>query len=394
MIKSSMNPFLPDDKFLNQFKKSVREGLRKIFGSKITNNFLFEMMDQVQRTFGPEIFNYFDFQMNDITMLQGNSDSRVEYEIARNIVGIHRFNVALLDDKTRADMEKNPEYRNKLCDEIISQIKIRRYASYFFRTNKINQGEEFLYYPLAYKLFALATKGYEVYDQRKQRFKEEFLLTEILNKSLSALTLLENNFLDSAYAMCRTAIENFVRMLVIVVNPNLIDEYSKFVMFDVKRNQCNGVDSNELKEAEKNAKYRGTTVDFIHFGWTDKIDDYKPKNKPYSIQGLMDYIENKYENSIKDMIPLLRNLYKQCHTYAHGTIGQTVYPILHYQEVTSILFLVLTQTVDYMCNIYNADKTLNGINVFELLNKDFDDLSFKRQLFTTENLNKYYKIKN
>lgn len=381
-------------KFVQDYKRNVRNVLGNLVGDKIKHNFLFEMCDFVQRSLGTDLFKYYQLALDEKSLAMGNQNSHMDFDIARHIIGIHRFNVALLDDAERVKLENSPEYRGILAEKAIFQIKLRNYGSYFFREHQVTVGEEFLFYPLAYKLFVLTTKAHEVLERREQNFSIDLLLIDIFGKSLSALSLLEDGMYSSAYAICRGMIENFVRMLVLAKNQNVIPLYQKFVGFEVEKNQSDKEFSDEFLNLFESNKFKTKNrQDFLYFGWVDAIPDYKVKCKAYSFKGLMEYCKQCYENNVRDTIIGIEPLYKRCHSYTHGVISNTAFPILHYQEITTIIAYIIPVCFDYLCKIHNADSNINGFNLIDGVYDDLKEVLLKRNRFTTENFNKYYKLK-
>lgn len=60
------------------------------------------------------------------------------------------------------------------------------------------------------------------------------IITTIVNKGLAALSLLEDNFLDNAYPICRGIIELYVQFLLLVNKPEAISTYDKFAKYDLE----------------------------------------------------------------------------------------------------------------------------------------------------------------
>ena len=379
--------------FVDSFGKEIRKALGKYVGNKITHNFLFEIMNAIKLMLGNEIFKYYPVSIDGSVLLNGDKNSHIDFDVARHIVGIHRFNTCLMDDYERAKLEDDINYRKILEEEVIHQIKFRFYGSYFFREHPLCEAEPFLFYPLAYDLFVLSTKGHEYITNRNKMFEIDVFIIDIFSKALSSLSLLEDGFYNVAYTACRSMIENFIRMLVLARNKQTIRKYFKFVQFEVEKNQSDKEYDEEFIRLFNEHKFKPKTKqEYLYYGWVDDIEDYKVLN-PYSLKGLVEYCSKNYDGNMSNVLKEIMVLYKRCHSYTHGVISNTAYPILHYQEIVCIIGLILPITYDYLCKIHNKEIEIFGLDMIDKISLDIENVINLREKFTTENFNKYYKIK-
>ena len=132
--------------------------LKRMFKGKINGFFLINVKERVMKELGLDNFlKYYDFRWTDEKSITGIGTA-AEYDICRTIVGIHRAQSIFLSEDDIRKNEKNKRYKQQLISETIEKIKLRLYGSAFFRQKTFIQGEEFIYYPLPYELFAMSVK--------------------------------------------------------------------------------------------------------------------------------------------------------------------------------------------------------------------------------------------
>ncbi len=382
------------DNLVKETTKANTDSLRRIFDSKIKQSFLIEMLHRVEKTMGMDLFKYFDVSFNNDLFVTGNS-ATIEYDICRMIVGIHRSNSIFVDDSYRTANEKNEKYKKQLTDDVINHVKLRNYSSEFFRKKQIVLGDEFLYFPLLYKLFALSIKGTMILIEKGANQRLSYFYSLIFNKTLAALSLIESNFLDNAYPICRLIIELYFKLLLIELYPGLLEEHDKFADYDMRKTCCGEKYPEDFEEKFNNRKNQKekNRLDFLHYGWVDFLDDYHDivKQKPYSTNGLVAYLTEKksYDSDYTNLM----SLYRMCHTYTHGNVANSKYPLLHYFELSIMLGSIVPHVYNMLCVHTNDDSNIEGINVISAIEKDFKLLIDQYNKRSTENFESYYKPK-
>lgn len=382
------------DNMIKEMNRTDEQALRKLFSPRIKQSFLIEMMHKVMDKMGNDMFKYYDLRMTNERMVTGESPS-VKYEICRMIVGVHRSNSIFLSDSERVKNESDDTYKKELVDNVIMHIKLRNYAADFFRKKQIVLGDEFLFFPPLYKLFAISMNSLFILNDHSQGQRLSYFYSLIFNKSLAALTLIEDNFLDNAYPICRLIMELYVKLLILELEPGLLEEHDKFSEYDLKKTCC-GIDyPDEFNEKFKNRKnqHEKSKIDFLHYGWVDILDEYHDivKKNPYSINGLLDYLSEKvdYGYDFKN----IKFFYKMCHTYTHGNVSLSKYPLLHYFELTLILSITIPRTYEFLCKHANVDGTIEGMNLIPSLVKDIEKVFNQHSMRTTEKFESYYNFK-
>lgn len=376
--------------FAKNNQKATNEALKQYFSSRIKGNFLIEIMNKVMQTvFIP---NYYNISFDINTSVTGISDNEFEFEICRMIVGCHRANTIFMSDSERGSLQLDSKYRNKLIDQVVNHIKIRKYASVYFRKRQLVPGDEFIFFPVLYKLFAICTYATSLINERMLKYD---LYENIFSKSLASMTMIENNFMDCAYSLVRGIIEIFFKSL-LINSKKIKEEYDKFIMWGIEKT-ATIENSNDFLDKFKDRIYKKDTnkINYSHYGWVDSIDDYHKivKNNPYSINGVFDYIYNMIDEDTKKTFGLVRDVYNRCHEFLHGNIGNQGIPLLHYFELTIALYYVVTMSYIYLCKEYNISDKIDDIDLISLVYDDFTLLIDQYNKRSTENFEKYYNVK-
>ncbi len=288
--------------------------LRNIFRNEIKGSFLIKILHSVLDNIKFDLNEYYPLNWSLENSIAGGSDI-FQYDICKMIVGLHKSNMIFIPENERLKKQENQEYQNQLVSEVIENIKLRKYGSLFFRQKQIMQGDRFLYFHLPYDLFVICTKMNELLTENVNRNIPFYShLSKISNIGLSALSLLEDNFLDNTYPLCRTIIELYIEMITLIDNPEAQECYGNFSHIEFRKTQCGIEYPQEFLDLFENRKNKNENKKnmFLHFGWVDEIKNYHKivRKNPYSIAGLIQYLksQNKEEN-----YDIYETFYKQCH---------------------------------------------------------------------------------
>lgn len=292
------NPFVQT---MEAMKNESNKALRNLFSKSIKGSFLIKIKERVMRAIAPSVLKYFDLNFSTEKLVSGTGDATtIDYEICRYIVGEHRSNSVFLTEEERVANERSEVYCDKLVKNVIEKIKLRRYAGMFFRRYPVTQGENFLFFSVPYDLFAIGVRMNEILHKG---IADELnsIFSKIANKGLAALTMLEDNFFDSAYPICRVTMELYIKMLVLLHEPQVTCNFFRFENFEIIQSCCDQTYPNEFNELYKKRtlKQRGDKLNYLHFGWVDEITDYHSitKEKAYSLNGLISFLRTKYEET-------------------------------------------------------------------------------------------------
>ncbi|MDE7405245.1 MAG: hypothetical protein K2M89_00015 [Clostridiales bacterium] len=376
-------------------QKKIDEYLRSLFAKSIKQSFLIRMKYKALELLGDKVNTFFTAQRvpEDLAL----NEFFIEYEICKLIVGVHRSNIVFLTDDEKAKKEKDSSYCEQLAKDVIANLKLRDYAGAFFRKSPLLSGESFIYYPLPYHLFAVSTQINNILLAHPETSEFRPLLVQMNNKGLAALSLLEDNLLGSAYPICRSAIELFIKTFLLTMVPQVINDYYKFEDFAVQNSYGERTYQQEFNKLYKNRKNQKehNKIEYLHFGWVDGIADYHAivRQKPYTINGIQTYLRNKDDEDDPSLFDTFEKLFKMCHGYAHGNIFQLRYPLMQYLEISIMLCYVLTNTYKMVCDHYDEPYTINGVEILTLIDRDWAHVRNQYDLCNVENLNAYYKRK-
>ena len=371
---------------------------KKIFANKIKENFLAKVLYRVEESSNElDLKELFDFKFNILEMIEYLD--LFYYEICENIIGIHSSNNIFLNHDERKNKEKNEEYIKNLALKSIEQLKLRKYSSSFFSEKQIIPGDDFLFFPVPYKLFSIVTNVTKALENVRYDYEFRELYFNIFNKAIAVLVLLGDNLLDSCYPIARGIIELYLKLLILKLNPSLIHEHNWFVDLEIKIN-CSGKNyGKNFNEKWKNRtnKHCNKKIEYLHYGWLDAIQDYHKNcgNKAYSPSGLFNYLQYKYDianNKYKEVLIYLNDLYKISHSYTHGNIGNTAYPLLNYFEISITLYIIWTHSYKMFCEDLELSANIEGIDICASLDEDISILIDQYKKRSTKNFEMYYKF--
>lgn len=389
----SLFPNLSSPAALQKDKREKNKQLKQMFSGRITGNFLLEILGIVMNTLvmKGELYQFFKLGFDEQSLFKGDNDA-AEYEVCRYIIGAHRSNIIFLEDKERADLESNENYKRKLVNDVLTNIRLRGYAGQFFRKRQIVQGDEFIFFNLPHDLFVLSVRsqGLLTKSGTYAAFYAAFF-----NKALASLSLLEDNFVDASYPHCRSMIELYVKLLALKFNPEALSEYSVFEDYELHTNLIEQVWPEEFlaRFKERKCKRCNVKAEFLHFGWVDAIPDYYEivkKSHPYSINGLCKYIVGKDEN-FKQNLEGLQSYYKICHAYSHGGTTRCLYPLNDYFQIVGMMSLTIPHVYRMLCEDAGEAEEIDGYDIVSKVAFDMDTLVEQIQKRTSENFEAYYR---
>lgn len=380
--------FVPQFDPINEITQETNKTLKQLFKDKINGSFLIKIKSNVINELRCQLLNYYNFIFNNIRMVTG-TDETPEYDICRIIIGVHRHHSIFLNKEDIRSNEKSEQYQKQLVNETIEKIKLRRYASAFYRKKQLLAGDEFLYFPIPYELFVICMKSIELMHNNEDLLIPNYY--DIVNTALSALTLLENNFLSNVYPLCRVMIELYIKTLILKKHPEALESYQEFIEFEIEQSCCSQKYPARLNilYTQRKHKLSKNKTDFLHYGWLDSIGNYntKVKNK-YSIYGVFDYLTNNNDNVLNDIL----HFYKMCHGYTHGSSIHVKYPLLQYFEISIMLYYVLRHTFIVICDKSSINVSGDEPDIIKILDRDFNILRNQYNIKSTENFDSYYGL--
>lgn len=371
--------------------KNNNKLLKQLFKGKIRGNFLINIKNRVLEQLGIEGFlKYYDIRWSNKSMITGISEAP-EYDICRMIVGIHRaYSIFLSDDEIRKN-EENGNYQQKVISETIEKIRLRPFGSIFFKKSSLFPGEEFLYYPLPYELFSMSVKiSKALYDDEK--IYNWQLYYGMIQNSFSALNLMEDNLFGGAYSLCRGAIELYLKFLVLSSQKKSYEWYEKFRIFEIEqscsRTYPEAFNSLFQERMQYNSKKK---ADYLHYGWVDFVEDYHDivKKSPYSVYGMIAFLRCRGEGGNWELEQLER-FYQSCHAYTHGSIQNARYPVLHYFEISMMLYHIIRGTFLKLYEEKHLEPIIEKMDIISMIDRDFKIMHEQYKIRSTEKFENYY----
>lgn len=386
-----LNPFQGS----KELQKDTKLALRNLFKKEINPSFLIKIYYRVKEELKNDLYKYYKLPTFSVENALSGDNDNIDYDICRIIIGIHKSNIIFLDESERKKNEDNTNYEKKLVTDVITHIKLRQYGSCFFRQHQIINGDRFLYFSLPYDLFTICIKMnvlLTITDQSKVPFYSIF--SKISNMGLSALSLLEDNFLDTIYPICRGIIELFTTYLCISKNKNAMKKYEYLTKIETEYSQCGQTLPEKFYDMFENrikkSSYNEPPHQFLHFGWVDELKDYHKivERNAYTINGLIKYL--KSINNDKNF-EMYNDFYQKCNHYTHANINVSKYPLLSYFEVSIMLYITITYAYQNLCKLLDVDTNIDDIDILTKARTDYELLIQQYNNRTTESFNKYYK---
>lgn len=390
-IIPSFNPTMFD---INAINKETNNTLKQLFQCKINGSFLIKIKSTIMCKLSIQLFEYYCMRFDSERLVTGSNET-IEYDICRIIVGIHRHHSIFLTKEEIRSNEKSEAYQKQLIEETIEKIKLRQYGSAFYRKKQLLIGDEFLYFPVPYELFVMCMKSIALLSSNSDKIAVRYI--DILNIALSALTLLENNFLSNAYPLCRGMIEQYIKTLILQKHPKAQETYDEFAGFEIEQSCCSQKYPDKFYKLYNQRKQQSfkSKIDFLHYGWLDSIVTYDSiTNSRYSIYGIFDYLKRESNDTQVDALKNIKRLYKICHGYTHGSTIHVKYPLLQYFEVSMMLYYVVRNIFSEICYMSNTDTSHDNPNIIEILDRDFNILKEQYDKRSTEKLDLYYGFSN
>lgn len=383
---------LPTKEYLDVIEKSKRKIdriLKNCFAGQIKINFMLSILYAMLNLY-PELGQYLRTP-NDMEAVLSGRTQNLLYILCEHIVGVHRSKIIFLSDEKRSQLENDCDYRSELMADVCKEVKLRPHIDAFIRNCQIIKGDKFLLFPVPFYLAVLEIKFLELSSKSK---KMPFIYSNIANKSLATLSLLQDNLADCSYSACRTIIEDYLKGTVFYNCKEAMEEYYKFADYELKQSICYSPDQEFLNKFNNRKNKRCSKTDYLHYGWVDVIPHYHEmiKNYPYTFGGIKNFVVQKFANDeSKKQFELLDYYHNMCHGFVHGSICNSKYPIIHYFDICSILVNTLTNAYFALCEELGEEKAINDIDIIDEINKHYRILKEIESKKNTENFENYYK---
>lgn len=375
---------------LEKNKKELNKLLKSLFSGQIKINFMLEIMYLMIALY-PDLIEYTQ-SLNDFKDVLSGKTRIIFYILCEHIVGVHRSKTIFLSDSERSSLEENAKYRSELMDDVYKEIKLRPEINFLLRSEPLIKGDKFIYFPVPYYLAVLETRFLQLANKSKEIPGVYFI---IASKTLAVLSLLQDNFCDCTYSMCRIIIEEYFRGTIFHNCREAINEYIKFTEYELNRSLKNCYDEEFLYKFDNRLNQKSKNkVDYLHYGWVDVIPGYHNivKQFPYTLGGIKQFIIEKFANDeSKQMFELLGRFHNMCNGYVHGSIISSKYPLLHYFEICAILANTTVNAYYALCQELGETTDIGGVDVIVEIKKHLKILLEADSKKSTKNFENYYK---
>ena len=382
-----------ETQFIENSKKALNKELKDLFSGQITQNFMLSVMYRMIDRY-PELPKSKHLpNPNDPKAILSGRMPNLFFNLCEHIVGVHRSKIIFLSDRERSRLEDDNQYVQELMDDVLKQIQLRYITGIFIREGGVINGDRFILFPIPYYITVVTFKLMEIAAYTKEM---PAVYYDIANKSLAALSLLQDNLLDCAYTNCRIIIEDYMRATIFKNCKAAKEEFYSFSEYELE--QCLGYRFNdEFQEKYKNRinKSERNQIDYLHYGWVDTIPGYHDvvDRHPYSFGGIKNFIVEKFVGIDKNQYDLLDYYHTMCNGYIHGSVLKSKYPLLHYFEICSILANVTVNAYSAACKEIGMDTKIDGIDIIAEINKHYKILKEAESKKNTTNFDNYYKSK-
>ncbi len=388
------DPFSASYDHIQRLVSTSDQRLKEIFAGRIRGSFLTEMSYRILETDLFRLEQDFNLCPTPQEILMGLTDA-VHYEVCCHIVGIHRANTAFLPQEEIRALQRDEQYKTALGKQIIADIRLRRYAAIIFRRIPLMRGDQFLYFPVPYKLFAMCTRALELLNRHGTAGGDPTAMQlsgSILSGAVAALSLLGDNLPAAAYPSCRTVIELYAKLLLLERHPEISEAVEEFSRYDLMKNCCGDGYSAEFNRTYESRIHRACKKsDYLHYGFVDRIAGYHTavRQHPYSAAGLLEYLKQ----DAPDTADVLAFFYRQCNGYVHGSVSMSRYPLLHYFEISLILANTVPDVYQWLCGLFGETTEINGIALPEQLQPDLDLLQSQYNARSTDLFEQFHSCK-
>lgn len=390
---------------LKKYKKLDQQALTQLFKDNIKTSFMFKVLNHIKKLTNDFslITQYYTDELNKqpIEILLGPEN--IELDLCYHIVGVHSFNMLLIDEHERGIKQNDLKYIEELSNAVLDQVKVRCYGSRIFRKKHVFGKEDYLYYPPVYNLHVLLIYLINILNKKsitENNYDKSMILNRfiynILNKSKAIFSVIDYDALDSGYSILRNIIENYLTFICLKYSSVRIEEYLKFMDYKIKYD----TDFKMPEEFDKLYSQKGKEVNkiaYLNYGWLDSIFEFEYLNikKSYNISDVVKLANLLMHNKRESYISFTGELemyYKKCHFHSHSNIYETKYPILYIMDLCNGLAEVLLgvevemrdfQKLELIEGIDAVKSVINSIKVLRRMSRELD----------IEKLDKYYRDK-
>ncbi|MDE5617323.1 MAG: hypothetical protein K2I36_00525 [Ureaplasma sp.] len=305
-------------------------------------------------------------------------------DVCKNIAFIHQYNMTI--EKNPSDFEDETRegraYFEKLKRQVLENINFREFGSSTF-SKHYTVG----FYPYLYALRVtvhflsveldkvLATHFNNATGIERFRLRT---ISDIFRRARGILGLMDDDCTDACYGICRQIIEFYAQYSILIRYPNAIDEYGKFVNYQLEYNTTKNFPIEFEKKFYSKFKIddenKPMKVKYLNYGWIDKIDEFGYiENKKYTIRELFEFIDlqNGLDRKKVKGGKIMEENYEKCSLLSHG--NQVMLNVfLGNIEIVTYIFPVIEALAKDLRDMFGIPIEIDGINILEYTRKKVD----------------------
>ena len=138
------------------------------------------------------------------------------YSYCRLIVAFHSSRFAFETDEVRRKSEKAEEYQRDLALDVFEAFYLKQYVYGSFERNKLYNGEEFAFYPVPFWCAVMTGRMVQILQNGVNDVNPFGMIYDnLICKSMSVQSLLQDGHFDGAYTIERSMIEIFMKLYVL-----------------------------------------------------------------------------------------------------------------------------------------------------------------------------------
>lgn len=393
-MKNKNLPFpfgLPDPKVLNKQVEEINKNIIKVidgtvrakFKNIIQPSFLIKMKYKIMNS---EEFISMRQKYDPMGMYQNlNMDLVTVEDVCKNISFIHQYNMSVQKSPNEYEDEtcNGKTYFEKLKKQVLDNIRFREYGSATY-SNNYSVG----YYPYLYALRVvvnffsfelnkiLATKFYNSYGVDGFRLRT---ISDIFRRARGILGLMDDDCTDACYGICRQIIEFYAQYSILVRYPNAIEEYRRFIDYQLEYNTTKiyptEFEKKFYSKFKNDNENKPMKVKYLNYGWIDKIDEFGYiDNKKYTIKELFEFIDlhNGIDKNKVKGGKIMEDNYEKCSLLSHG--NQVLLNVfLANIEVAIYIYPIIEALAKDLKDIYGISTEINGIDILKYTRERVDE---------------------
>lgn len=376
-----------------ELKKITFGILKQSFKNKIKTTFLINIYkDILQRTNDfDDLYIYFvDVQRN----IFYNPFLITSLEICNHIVGVHNYNTILLNDYDRAQLQNKKEYQEKLIEQVLLQVKMRKWGSSLFDSSKTYGVENFMFYPCIYNMFYLVNEFQQSITIKQDGDPINEIIVSLIGRFRSMFYVINSDVLESVYPILRGTIELYATFIICKYGHVDKNIFELFLDSKISYNCHCDFDAKFLEMYDKTNNVE--IHSYLNYGWIDGVEEaiyYQSDNK-YKFSTLTNIVNSLYKKNknINDFGTRLMNYYNACHLFTHGSIINSAYQVYTIMELCEMLGFILMDFIEELKPMYTP-KEVDGVDIVKMIKTQLKDLKIKKDGITIEKLEAYYNQK-